>query len=415
MDPLTIFHKRLQQYDECPFPDLRKNLSQNPNITLQMVLEDIKQNPTKRHEWEFHKLAEHIPLKDLLPYFPSTLTMYQYDSISIYGKIDIDTIVQNPSFPWNWCEVTWNQYITMDDIAAHPELPWDYETIIYSQNFKLHPVILKHENDKTFERLSRIATLEQLEQYPNKPWTYLCLLSPNIKDKNKLKELYHKYNDPGSNYTIAGNPNLNFQDLYELIGSHEDFYFYASHNPNITVQDFLTAPAAKWDIKHLSRILPVEFMVEHLEYKWNWTNVICFNKTLTYDKMTPEFYTCIHNFDKKDKDGYITYYDAVTNMTYTAAKVDKDNFYIRLNIIRTNRHVSWYDKKRIYEDLLRLNLAHVEFIRLISLPFFLEPTLEEMREHFAGKRIVRGVVEAVSNPVYEQCRKRLKREHEHLT
>ena len=51
---------------------------------------------------------------------------------------------------------------------------------------------------------------------------------------------------------------------------------------------------------------------------------------------------------------------------------------------------------------------------LFESPLFLEPTFEEIRNYFAGKRIVRCVVDVLTNPAYDQCRKRLRREHEIL-
>ena len=80
-----------------------------------------------------------------------------------------------------------------------------------------------------------------------------------------------------------------------------------------------------------------------------------------------------------------------------------------------NKHLPYVDKKRLLEELLPKPYANVHFAvaykRLIESPLFLEPTFDEIKDYFAKKRIVRILVECMSNPSYQQCRKRLIREH----
>jgi hypothetical protein len=98
---------------------------------------------------------------------------------------------------------------------------------------------------------------------------------------------------------------------------------------------------------------------------------------------------------------------------YFPGDADQTIFYIKYYLIQVNKHVSWHDKKCIFEELLPLT-SHPEFVRLAGIPFFLEPTFQEIRHYFAKKQIVRHIVECLTNPAYEQCRKRLKREHEKM-
>ena len=389
MDLLTIFHKRLQQYDHT-YPNLRKQLSKNPNITLQMVLEDIKRNPSKRNQWNPRLLSCYIPVKDL---FAHGFDLSEDpDELSLFGRVDIETIINTPSYPWNWNELSMNKHITLDDIAAHPELPWNYRTMLYNRNFKLHPIVFEHLTPGTYENLSRKATLEQLEQRPDIPWTHACLESPFIKDKQKLKELFEKHDRLFSKHYISRNPNPNFQDLYELFGTDPDFFQYASLNPNITLQDFLNYPNEKWDFTSLSRVLPIEYMIQHPEYEWDWSIVMYYNRTITHANLTKEIYEHMKEYHIK--------FHRITFYWY--------GYYA----IFVNRNVPWYDKKCIFEDLMVSNEYEAGY--LANLSFFLEPTFQEIREYFAGKKIIRHIVEYISNPKYEQCRKRLKREHEKM-
>jgi hypothetical protein len=79
-------------------------------------------------------------------------------------------------------------------------------------------------------------------------------------------------------------------------------------------------------------------------------------------------------------------------------------------VLEYSLQMPYIDRKRLFEELL-CDCKKTQFGTIVKQPFFLEPTFAEMREYFAGKKIVRHMVEYISNPSYEQCRKRLKREH----
>ena len=388
------------QYYDSRVHNFRYYLSKNPNITLQMVLEDIKRNPFKRKEWDPNNLAYYIPVKDLLAH---GFLFDRIKEVSIYGHLDIDTVLQNEDIPWDWRCLTWNKRFTMDDIAAHPEIPWEYEDIHNNPNFKMHTVVLEHETEHTFSTLSLQATPELIKQYPDKPWTFACLGSSNIKDKQLLYELYDRFYKENSHLainSICRNPNMSFQELYELCGTHPNFFTYISFYPNLTFEDFLKYPDANWCIlsHNLTQKIPFEYLLEHPELKWCWRDILLYNKNISIEKLTDAVFDEI--------DGHRLKNEAPRRLNYNRT------FMYKYTILK-NSHVSYHDKKVIYEDLLnKMNVNH--YMEVISYPFFLEPTFEEMREYFAGRRIVRYVVQAVSNPEYEQCRKRLKREHEKM-
>jgi hypothetical protein len=82
-------------------------------------------------------------------------------------------------------------------------------------------------------------------------------------------------------------------------------------------------------------------------------------------------------------------------------------------VLEYSLQMPYVDRKMLFEELLSDCKKDTMGICLKQ-PFFLEPTFAEMREYFAGKKIVRHMVEYISNPSYEQGRKRLKREHNKL-
>jgi len=392
MDPLTIFKNRIQQYDNGIIPNLRKLISYNPKITIEMVVQDIQNNPSKRHEWQFHLLCRHIHIKDLLAHgiLPRPSDINDFSQVM---KIDIQTLIQmKDTENWDWEKLTMNKNFTMDDIASHPELPWEYSMLLGKPNIKLHsyanqfhPLVLQYGSGNIFNLLSASATYNDIKNYPDKHWTYRCLESPNITDKAHLQELWHRFKDksPYAPHTLVENPSLTFEDHKELLPhDKQDFYPIVSNSPNITQQHILDNPNENWCFSALGRHLPMEYILSHKEHPWVWSSIYRWNKTLTYEiirKIIP-----------------------------------KKTFMTDASLLFYNEHFSYSDKKHLYEDILFNHYLKSKNVRpdyLIDSPFFLEPTFEEIKYYFAGKRIIRCVVECMSNPVYKQCRKRLMKEY----
>ena len=398
MDPLTIFQKRIHQYDNGIIPNLRKLISYNPKMTIEMVVQDMQENPSKKHEWQFHLLCRHIHIKDLLAHgiLPRPSDINDFSQVM---KIDIQTLVQmKDKEDWDWEKLTMNKNFTMEDIAAHPELPWEYSMLLGNPNIKLHslvleykppdpnpfhPLILQYGSVNIFNLLSSSATYNDITNYPDKPWTYRCLESPNIKDKTQLQELWLRFKDssPNAPHTLAENPALTIEDLKELLPT-KDFYPIVSNSPNITQQHILDNPNEKWCFSALGRHLPMEYILSHKEHEWVWSSIYRWNKTLTYEII------------KKI--------------------IPKETFMTDASLLFYNEHFPYMDKKKLYEDILFNHYLKNKNVRpdyLITSPFFLEPTFEEIKYYFAKKRIIRHIVECLTNPKYKQCQKRLLKEY----
>jgi len=408
MDPVTIFHKRIQQYDSV-YPNLRKYLSQNPNITLEMVLEDIKQNPSKKDQWIFENLCGSIPFgrlieHNILPNKNSDRPLYHAKGVNFQ-----DILKYKHLFNMSWMYVTAHPCITIHDIANHPDFPWDYSTFCYNKSVKLEHVKqypqLPWNDDRLYSKLSYTATYQEIMAQPDKPWASHCL--SHMSDVQEIKHLmdYFMTRDKGydtnTNYIfvlygiLSYNPYLHLKDYIELF--HTDTFRYASRCKNLTVEDFLNHPNEDWDILQLSNKLPIEFILQTInDYAWDWTQ-ITFNKHLRYEDLDK----LIQGFTDKMDCEYIEDKTSIRNC-------------MKQFVLEYSLQMPYIDRKMLYEELLS-DCKKTQFGTIVKQPFFLEPTFEEMRQYFAGKRVVRRVVECISNPEYEQCRKRLKREHSMLT
>jgi hypothetical protein len=398
MDPATIFPKRIRQYSTLLAPQyLREYLSRNPAITIDMVLQDIQLNPSHKEEWRFERLCYSIPLEDLVAnqILPTRDTALLGPDVIIM-KITIQTILKTHTlFEYHWGYLIQLHTISIEDILAHPELPWNYNYLICNPNFRYqHIHHFRHLIDpaayrQLFYYLSRSATYEDISNHPEEPWCMRALSSPHIQKEHflallpyfqeKHKEIIHT-DKRCFQVDVMRNPNLTFEDFIEIFG--DDAFDYACSIPRFTVQDFLKYKDKWCHPVDFCSILPMSVIQSYPCQNWNYEIILCSNNTLTYDslKEIPK------KVNERDARQYLF----------------------------INQHLPSPDKKRLLEELLPKPYTAAYFSytykSLIESEMFLEPTFQEIKEYFAKKRIVRIVVEAMSNPAYNQCRKRLFRE-----
>ena len=413
MDPVTLFHKRIQQYSQhIPPSHLRKYLGKNPSLTIVMVIQDMNKNPDQKENWTFENLCYTIPLEQLvahniLPKRNSEGFECTEGCTLIQMNLTIDTILKTCNLLYyNWAYLIQHPKIKIEDIIAHPELPWDYRCIGYNPNFRLeHLSQFPDVPGYVWTTLSRNATYEQIVNHPDKPWFSYILSSPHIH-KHHIQAIlpYFEQNFPhiSPSDISLNNPNLSFDDFYELFG--DTALCYANRFKNFTYTDYLKYKPKP--ITFVRRILPMSVLKSFPPYEiWmTWNDTIRYNKTLSYESL------------KEIPKDIIKDHIPIVN-----------EWYIR-KMLFDNPHVSHYDKKRLLEHLLpkKNNPFWIPYTvgniqgypsnieTLFESPLFLEPTFEEMRVYFAGRRIIRCVMESITNPEYDQCRKRLTREHETL-
>ena len=400
MDPLILFHKRIQQYSTLlPSHYLREYISKNPAITIQMVLQDIERNPRDKEEWRFESLCLSIPLEELvanniLPTRDTTL----FSPLVIAMKITIDTILKTHMLlEYNWAYLIQHPSVYIEDILTHPELPWNYTYVICNPNFRYHhiPLFRHYMDDASYRQLffyiSRTATFEEIMEHPDEPWFPGALSSEHIKKEHfpillPYFQEKHKSIIQTDKYCLQTqairNPNLTFEDLLELFA--DQAFDYAYGLPRFSADDYMKYKH-KWNHPvNFYSVLPLSVIQSYPYYpQWNYELILSCNITLSYEslKEIPK------KVNERDAKLYLF----------------------------NNKHISYVDKKRLLEELLPKPYSNVHFTvsykRLIESPLFLEPTFEEIKEYFAKKRMIRIIVECMTNPTYQQCRKRLIREH----
>lgn len=412
MDPLALFHKRFQYYSEkTPLHTLRKYISKNPKLTMEMVLQDEYGDPSER-QWYFDNLCYSIPFNVLLEhgFTPNKVERYT----GCLKDPSLSTLLKY-KFNWDWSSLGSDEHITIEEIMAHPEIDWNPNQVAYHPKLRLqhlldHPTFFP-DHPHVIYQLSRTATFEDITHHPHLRWATHALGSPNIRKKEHIHHLIHnQFKDSSDSYSIkvhaCKNPNLSFEDIIDIFGI-EEALDYAAFNPNTTFDHFKRYPIRFWkNVHEFADRAPLEFIMDHPEYNWDWMKVAYCNEHITYENHRAIIPHITAFIEKRFR--------------YTPGT------YHNLHMFYHNKHLSEFDKKRFYEDILVLVHEQLPYDKddlhnprisshpltfIFQCPFFLEPTFQEIKEYFAKKKIIRIVVEVITNPAYRQCWKRLTREH----
>ncbi len=161
---------------------------------------------------------------------------------------------------WYWPLLSRNISITMDVIDNTSDLPWD--PVYITQNLNLHfDFILGHVEDYNnhwyYISKHQCITMDFVKLYPHLPWNYLGLSrNPSITIDDVLENIEMPWNWE----KLSCNPNM----TWDIIQAHTELPWCIdefSFNPNIT-----------WDI-----------IKKHPNVNWNYGMFIVFNDNVTHD------------------------------------------------------------------------------------------------------------------------------------
>jgi hypothetical protein len=209
-----------------------QNLSMNPNITIEDVMQDMDK------QWNFSILTER-----------STTYMRDIDN--------------HPDFPWDNISLSRNPNITMEDIETHTNIKWYLTGLSDNTNLNMDFVI-KHKDDLVIKNkdVGRIG------------WNYPSLSANEcIQLEDVLKNPKIKWDKQA----LLLNPSISFKKFmdnklfFKKMGLR-NFGFYLSHNPNIHFDDVFANPKIKWSFDGLSqnKNINIDIVLSHLEKEWNW-------------------------------------------------------------------------------------------------------------------------------------------------
>ena len=424
MDAQAVFRRRIEAHDAL-LPELRRCLYVNPLLTVDMVLQDIERHPDKKHLWSMpYAMAEKgLTLesyqKNLQQHIGSIFSSASTITSSpcSYENLSLDFVLRHPDQPWHWKSLSYHEHIPVDQILEHPELPWSYSEFGVSTHPGLrldhvlnHPEIPWQRSVVFGHTLPPSATFDQIMATPDEPWSAKCLASPNISCKQQLLDVLVPFfkdkvldDDRAIWQHLCTNKHLTFRDLYAffcrgVLDISRDDAFGLLCNPNITTTDLADFPDEKWRYDFLSSVLPADYLIANRKLNWNWQVFLQYNKGATCEilEQLPSDCNC----------GAYWYHPNPRYWMWAS--------------LFSNQHASRRDKERCMREILQdgthSNMCH--YMPVVASPLFLQPTLEESVEalkiHLAKRRIVRIVVQALTDPAYAQCRRRLLRESARL-
>jgi hypothetical protein len=253
------------------------NISMNPNLTMNT----IKKHPDFSWNWTAISSNPSITLDiiDDNPDFP-----WDFDEVSYNPNITLDYVLNHPDKPWNWCGISLAKNITMEMIKNNPDMPWEYCFISQNPNFTLDMVYENPNADWCWEDISEHPdfTIQMYHDFPDEPY---CLRSI-CKHKNITLKIIMETPKIEWNWTFIGeNPNITLQtfDDETLHLLHQDGLLRLPHdtkigfcsNPNLTLELAQKHNwfALDWYYASFNPNLTVDFVAKHLDKDWYFIGV----------------------------------------------------------------------------------------------------------------------------------------------
>lgn len=211
-------------------------LSCNPNLTIKI----IKAFPNEK--WECFYILKHKNINESdLDYLKHIVNFYVYIyslQISQNPNITLNYVLQNKDIDWNYHYLSHYMNITINDVINNPDFPWNYEKLSFNINISQEdtcklcdkPWCYIAFNDMTYSMRYNGYTLRVQQIY--KLLDYGIITSLPINDFIKVDFEGHIDLNTGKNNEIL---KFNDKDV-----DNSDFHLYLIHSKNINYNDLKT-------------------------------------------------------------------------------------------------------------------------------------------------------------------------------
>ena len=222
-----------------------------------------------------------------------------YQGLSHNSRITWEFIVQHPHFDWDWSTISQHSCVTWEIIVNNPTLPWDWSAISLNPNLTWEIISTNLDRQWWWSPLSQhpCVTWEIIQENTHLEWDpwYACY-NPNftlqiIEDNREwfgqclylaIENCYDRLDN--------GETSLEFiskmMDTLVTLGHSLSHSVYRSlvilgHTP-LTPSLSIDAKISSWDMYKLSTQIPLEFIQNHPELKWEFGGVSR-NPNLTWE------------------------------------------------------------------------------------------------------------------------------------
>jgi len=190
----------------------------------------------------------------------------------------------------NWTSLSKHYKITSTNIRENENLPWDWKAISENPNITgdfINEYYLKGKLSGWTAREwkkamhSKCMTTEAYIKYPKLPWRWKYIYFTNEENREGI----------GYNCTyihinrVLENENLpwdwknatGYMDIEYIKRNPKKKWCWKELSSKIKGGDFdfvKKNKKKKWDWKELSKTVPLDFFLEHIEYNWDWDNIL---------------------------------------------------------------------------------------------------------------------------------------------
>lgn len=237
------------------FPWSMDGLSQNPNVTMEVVL----QNPDRG--WT-------VP--------PFTEGRWNWVYLTPRLCQDIRNVQQNPTLPWHWQTVsrdalfttealhdlhtlldipflTLNKYLTLEAIESLPDIPWCTERLSQRSDMTLDFVLRHPDRAWDIESLSYViqAPVSVLRSVSWYPWNWgKFSFNPHLT----LDEVVANLDLPWDTRILSRHMVLTVDQVLSTLSLVRWHFDELSANPSISHEDIRKTPWLPWSYQRLSRL-----------------------------------------------------------------------------------------------------------------------------------------------------------------
>lgn len=202
-----------------------KGLSMNPNLTVDFVKENSREN-------------------------------WNWESISDNDKIVMELIELFPDKDWNWYQISWCENLTIDFVKKHIDKPWDWENLSYNDDFATPEIVetnLEMPWDWTGLTGNINFTMEYIDSHLDFPWDWdQVVLKENMTAKFFKKHIHKITEHDYEIQLFEEGPESSINELMTLI----------KEIPNLNVN--------WWSF---SRLLPIHLIESNMHLPWDWEAV----------------------------------------------------------------------------------------------------------------------------------------------
>lgn len=313
--------------------------------------------------------------------------------MSFSPHLTIEFIKENSFLDWDWQRLSCivarkDSVITIDDVLRNKHLPWDPFHISNASTITIDHILTHSDFKWDFKSLSRSLTFCDIEQYPELPWDIEMLSSNPTLDLNyvlnnvelgwnylmiitynqRLDIILHDFE------TWCSKSALNLSFLNDTIAGR-----YCTSNKHVTMNIVKAHPNIQWEYMTLYQKIPLNDIIHYPNLSLNtyYFGFLSWNASLTLDFVL--------------SNPFVNWFwmGVTSNVLFDFEQLENHNY------------LPW-EWEYIGKNLSFLHVSEQE----------LEQTAKRL---FASNKIKRKFKEAISNPSFSICKRRLAKEFSEMS